>query len=85
MLALSYKTVPLARESREERMQYKVIQREKGHSQTGGMRILRKQMGNSKVNGDIVGLCVIGKRENGRMFWSKMLNFSVDEIRLLKG
>lgn len=85
MLALFYKTVPLPRKSREERMQYKVIQREKGHSQSESMRILRKIMGNSKVNRDIVGLCVTGMRENGGMFWSKRLNFSVDEIRLLKG
>lgn len=66
-------------------VQYEVIQREKGHSQTGSIRILRKLMGNSEVNGDIVELCVNGMRENEGIFWSKRLNFSVDEVRLLKG
>lgn len=75
----------MVRKSREESMQYEVIRREKGHSQTGSVRILRKLMGNSKVNGDIVGFCVNGMRENEGIFWSKKLNFSVDEVRLLKG
>lgn len=76
MLALSYKTIPLARKSREESMQYKVIHREKGHSQTGSMRILRKLMGNSKVNGGTVRPCVNGMREDEGIFWCKRLNFS---------
>lgn len=85
MLALSYKIILLARKSGEESVQYEVIQREKGHSQTGSIRILRKLMGNSEINGDIVELCVNGMRENEGIFWSKRLNFSVDEVRLLKG
>lgn len=84
MLALSYKTIPLARKSRGESVQYKVIQREKGHSQTGSMRILRKLMGNSKLNEDIVTLCVNGMREDEGIAWCKRLNFSVHEVRLLK-
>lgn len=42
-------------------------------------------MGNSEVNGIIVGLCVNGMRENEGIFWSKRLKFSVDEVRLLRG
>lgn len=85
MLALYDKAIPLVRKSTEEMTQYKVIQREKRHSQTGSVRILRKVIGNSKVNGVIVGLSVNGMRENEGIFWSKRLKFSVDEVRLLKG
>lgn len=76
---------PLVRKTTEESAQCKMIQREKGHSQTGSVRNLREVMGNSEVTEVIVGLRVNGMGENEAIFWSKRLKFSVDKVRLLTG
>ena len=75
----------MVKKSTEETTQYKVIQREKGHSQTGRVRNWKKVMENSEVNGVIVGFCVRVMGKNEGILWSKRLKFSVDEVRLLKG